>query len=250
MVLTGAAIAISAAVLAVLAAWLVNRRRGGDPGQAGQAVIESLKVIGSLFVICFAFVTVNALSDIDRARKNTYAEAFSLRQVYWAADAMAEADRAQIQASVRSYAGDVAAREWLSMKRGSMDEATWRQLDRLREQVGSLRSTNDRERIAQEEALGALRKVYEARGERVADVAEGLPDVMVWAMIVNGLLLLLVLIAVGFRQNPVQLTILGVVTAVMALGMFIVIELNHPFGDGISVSPEAFTDLLGKLSQD
>jgi hypothetical protein len=139
------------------------------------------------------------------------------------------------------YARVVAEDEWDAMDAGEAPEPRAEELvDQLWAQVQASVPATPEAATAYAAMIDALDDQGNARRVRLLESREGLPGVM-WVVLVAGGVL-----AVGFGygfgvENPrSHAALLGTLAASLALLLFLVYVLNHPFRGEVRVEPEAF----------
>lgn len=235
-------LAVVAAVSAVIAAaFLFRRSRHGvdDHEPHGATAGHAGSMLSALFLLAFAIVIVVPWTSADAARQNTQTESQSIVDAYWAAAELPAPYGAQVQASLRDYVHFIVADEWPLMKKGRLGSDGWARLDALRAQVTSLNVTGAAQ-DARATLLDRIRDMSAARGERSVDARSAPPA---------GLLLLTVLAAVlvagfpflaGARPRGTALVPLAAMVAMLAVGLYLVFDIEHVFTGALRVKPDAY----------
>jgi hypothetical protein len=229
--LLGAAVAVAA-----LAAWgRTDRSRKGSFSSGALSFLGSASL--SSFILIAAFLIAGSWSNLNTARGHTWDEARAVNTAF------ADADPA-IRPLLRSYLTSVIGSEWRSMAEGRADPAAWHTLDTTRAHVQALPDSPAR---AQE--LTDLVTVYTTRQIRLADTAATLPAPLYPALIGTGLLVVLYAPIAGLTFGPRESTILGLVGATVAFGVFMVLHMTHPYTGPIHVTPAAYLESLQRFAQ-
>ena len=230
-VLLGAVIA----VLVLVAFGRTPRSRegtfsGGALGFLGSASLSS-------FVLVAAFLIAGSWSNINTAKGHTFDEARALNAAYTDADTTT-------RPLLRDYVTSVIHGEFATMAHGRADNATWHDLDLVREHVEKEPVTT-----ASTQELSDLDEVYTTRQIRLADTSDTLPGPLYPALIGTGLLVLLYAPIAGLTFSLREAVALGLVGAVVGFAVFMVLHMTHPYTGPVHVTPIAYTQSLTRFAQ-
>ncbi|WP_158708866.1 hypothetical protein [Streptomyces sp. NRRL S-920] len=240
---------LTAAAAVTTTAFFVTRRQGAQTPDLPKGVEMAVGAVSGLFVFSFAFLALNAQAELNTARKAALAEAGALKEVYFAAQGLDDTARAQVRKGIAGYTSSVITAEWPAMREGRPDEATIRQLDALRMQVYKMPTPGGTARAARKEVAQRMRDVYVARRERLAEKDARVPTPILSLMIGAGVATLLVIALFGRPSSRVHYALLAIGAAGFAYMIFLVLALNHPYGNGISVGPDAYHEALVRYEQ-
>ena len=225
-----------------------GRRFGHLPTEITSIVSTACNAVMSLFVVTLAFLLVTAATDLGISRNNTFTEAGALRDVYWDANELPAPERIAVQRAVSQYTVDVIYREWPMMADGQTDQVTWSVLDQARVLV-SADLAADPAGPGPVDTAAALDRVYRARRVREAEVSDGIAPIMLASLFMLALLALSCLMLAGWPVGWRYSALFSIVAGVMAMGMWLIIQLDHPYGGTIKVDPTAFQSTLEHLGK-
>ncbi|RAY15828.1 hypothetical protein DPM19_08665 [Actinomadura craniellae] len=243
-------LAALAAVALVVVVALVTRGRGtsdGDPDGATAGHAGSM--LSALFLLIFAIAVIIPWTTADEAERNTGVESQGLVEAYWRAEGLPEADRAAVRNEIRGYIDFVVREEWPLMGRGELSPEGWRRLDAIRARLAALRLKDDDASDARADTAERIREVYAARRQRASDAASGLPAGVLFFMVLTGVIMIVFPFMVGARPRGMTLAALGVMAALLGVGMYLVFDIDQAFSGGLGVGPEAFTDAHQEISR-
>lgn len=246
MIAIAALVVACAAGIAVLLSWLghfVARKRSLP--DAGPAVGTAAGVVFSFFILTLAFLMVSSAQDVATARKNNYAEAGALIDLYLAANRMPEPSRSEVRGHAEQYAHMVIDREWPKMADGRMDDETWAMAYGL--YVLETKLPADTPAKAVDDARDAVNKLLAQRRVRVADVQNGLPPIMIGTLIGAAVLSVLFLVLIGWPKGVRGRLGIAALGAICGYGVWLVLQLNHAYGSGVHVDPVAFHEALRRM---
>ncbi|PKV90155.1 DUF4239 domain-containing protein [Streptomyces sp. TLI_146] len=240
---------LTAAVAVTTTAFLVTRRQGPEAPDLPKGVEMAVGAVSGLFVFSFAFLALNAQTELNAARKAALSEASALKEVYFAAQGLDDTARVQVRQGIVDYTRSVVTAEWPAMRDGRPDESTARGLDTLRLRVYKMPASDDAAKAARAEVTQRMRDVYMARRERLAEKDAQVPLPILSLMIGAGVATLLVIALFGRPSSRVHYGLLAVGAAGFAYMIFLILALNHPYGGGISIGPDAYREALTRYQQ-
>jgi protein-S-isoprenylcysteine O-methyltransferase Ste14 len=211
--------------------------------------------LGVIYAVLLALVVIAVWEEFGRARVTVETEANALAEIFWLAHELPEPERHHLQELARSYAEEVVDDEWALMEQGktpSMErtEATpqgWVLIDDIRATVQGYEPRTEAEQELYAEGLDQVQRLADARRTRLVQAEESIPAVL-WVVLVAG-----GIVAVGFtylfgleRTEPHALMVASL-AAVIALILFTVGVLDHPFSGGAAIEPGAFELVLNRF---
>ncbi len=212
-------------------------------------------VVGVIYAVLLALVVIATWEEFGRARVMVETEANALAEIFFLAHRLPEPEGRELQELCRSYAEEVVNVGWPLMEQGrtpSMDRSqessrAWVLIDDIR---ASLQEIEPRTVAGQElyaEGLDQVQRLADARRMRLVMAEESLPTVLWVVLIVGGI------VAVGFAylfglQNTVAHALMvGSLAGVIALVLFTIAAMDHPFSGAAQVGPEAFELILERF---
>lgn len=243
--------AASAIAVVVISSLLVRRLRAAtDDGQPdGPTAGHSGSMISALFLIAFAIAIVVPWTNADSARLNTYAETQAIAEASWSATALPAGEGAVIQAGLRDYTMFVRDAEWPLMAEGRLSPEGWSRLETLRRNATALKVRGD---AAEESRAGILQHISEisaARRQRAMDASATPPSGLLVITVITGLAVIVLPLLSGARPRGMALLSLGLMGALLGVGIFLTVDISHVFTGALAVGPEAFTSLMGELQR-
>ncbi|MYW70122.1 DUF4239 domain-containing protein [Streptomyces sp. SID8379] len=247
MYLLWALVALAAFVCGAGLTLLWHRYVGPRAGTDGMPVMAAAcGTVASLYVLTIAFLIVSASSSLGDARAEAEAEAGALRDAYLAADHFTSDERGRLQRQVRGYARTVIDVEWPTLARDPAAPAAWSRLDGLRDLALDSRGASAEVRADLHRAVGDL---YTQRRLRVAAATESVPPLLLGFLITTAVVVPVFFLLMGWPSGPRAAVGLGVVAALFASGIFIVLQLDHPYAHGMRISPDSFREALVRMDQ-
>src|ERR687891_1784006 len=252
-VVFGVLAVIGACLVAVAGLELVQRLVPHEKRQEHNDVAGFLyAVIGVVYAVLLALLVIAVWEQYQGANETVESEANGVAEVAWLAHRLPEPERHELQEDARSYAQEVVEEEWPRMEEGlgggvqSFPEG-WDLIDDMRGTLQDFEPSTEAEQELYAEGLDRISRLGDARRMRVVAAKEGLPGVL-WAVLVFG-----AVVAVGFtylfgmRNTWAHRLMVMSLTAVIALVLFTIGVMEHPFSGGASLQPEAFELILERF---
>ena len=240
-----ASIVIALAIAAVTTTRVVTRLYPEIPFSAiTPAVITTCFITGLLL----GFVFQRAWESFDTASRSLNKEVLHLGQIASAGSFLSGEHSAKILEGVKIHIHHVLETEWLEMT--TEHGPTLTQAPGLSAIKAALMFTprDESERLGQQFILSALSEAAAARSSRIGASHASIAPAL-WATIIC--LSILLLVGIAFATSATLTTASLAVTLYslsLALVMTIIIDLDHPFSGGITISKKSMQDLLVFLS--
>jgi hypothetical protein len=212
-------------------------------------------VLGVIYAVLLALVVIATWEEFGRARVTVEAEANALAEIFWLAHRLPEPEGTHLQELARSYAEEVAHKEWPLMERGEAplmtqtqgSPAGWVLIDDIR---ASLQEVEPRTLAGQElyaEGLDQIQRLGDARRMRLVMAEESLATVLWVVLIVGGIVVVGFAYLFGLENTGTHVLMVASLAAVIALVLFTIAAMDHPFSGGARVGPEAFELVLERF---
>lgn len=240
-----AMVAVCAVVLSVV--FLRTRRihENDDPSETPDVIEYMVMMIGVVYAIVLGLAIAGVWEGRSGAQAEVLAEAQALHEVSARVQVYPVDVRDRIRADVNAYAAFVADKEWPYMKKhGELAPQGDVLLDTLRKDVSQYAPTSDLGAQAYQPLVDEVAAVDEARASRGQSVGSTMPG-MVWFGLVTGALVTVGLIfTLQIRRSPKELLLAGLFSALIAFLLFLIWDLDDPFGGGLALSADVFRDLV------
>jgi hypothetical protein len=252
-ILIGGLLVVTVAVIVAAGAGLAVQRwvPVADRQENNDVAGIAFAIIGVLYAILMTFVIVSVWEAGDAAQDSSRAEARAVVDLDRYAETLPPAQSAAMKAQTARYVQIVEQQEWPAMARGravgragsAVVAQLWHSVD------GAAGATaggalDDTAVARQAEARATLRELVVSRDARLAAADAGLPKVMWLAIIVGDVLTLANALMFGVKGSGEYLAIVAMLSAMSALMLFAVYELEFPFQRGESVTVEVFSSVV------
>jgi hypothetical protein len=212
-------------------------------------------VLGVIYAVLLALVVIATWEEFGRARLTVEAEANALAEIFWLAHQLPEPEGPHLQELARSYAEEVVEVEWPLMQQGrtplmEQTQATptgWVIIDDIRATVQEIEPRTQADQELYAEGLDQVQRLADARRTRLVVAEEGLPTVLWVVLIVGGIVVVGFAYLFGMENTWAHSLMVVSLAGVIALVLFTIAAMDHPFSGGARIGPEAFELVLNRF---
>jgi Protein of unknown function (DUF4239) len=218
---------------------LVRRSFGPPPGQ-NDVVSYYLGAFGVFYGLTIGLIAVATWQNLNDLDGLVNRGASALRVLERDASWYPEPEQSELHRRLLAHVTFVIEQEWPAQARGEALDGGSRLLVDLGRSLTAFEPESEGQKALHAETLRAYSRYVELRRERLFRVATGLPPV-VWYVLLIGAALNIVLtyfFSVGRMGAHVLLTL--ALSAFVALLIFLIAAMDHPFRGDFSVGPDAF----------
>src|SRR5919112_1619147 len=212
-------------------------------------------VMGVIYAVLLALVVIATWEEFGRARITVETEANALAEIFWLAHRLPEPEGRELQELCRSYAEEVVHVGWPLMEQGrtpsmqlSQDASLpWVLVDDIRATLQKVEPTTLAGQELYAEGLDQVQRLADARRMRLVMAEEGLPTVLWVVLIVGGIVVVGFAYLFGLENTGTHALMVGSLAGVIALVLYTIASMDHPFSGGARVGPEAFELVLERF---
>ncbi len=201
-----------------------------------------LAVVGVIYAVLIAFVAVGVWERFNQAEERTYKEATDLTIVY--RDAGSFSNGPGLRAALRDYVRDLIEDEWPLMQRGDRSISARLLIESVDRDVRNIKADTPERVAIQERMLEAMDGALEDRDARISEGATGINSVLWVTLIIGAFLTVGFTLLFGFKHTIMQQLMVGSLSVLIGLMLFLIVSLDFPFRGGVTVGPEAFENAL------
>jgi hypothetical protein len=207
-------------------------------------IFGGLNVMFGVLVGFSAFLVLNKYQAAEQAVQN---EAANVEEVYRHAEALAEPKRDEIRGLAASYARVVVEEEWPLMRQGKTSPRAHDLADDLRRSILTYEPTTSTQQSLYAQLLGDVDELHESRTARVLYVSQRIPTLL-WIAL-GGLSIIMIAFSylVGMENRRLHLLAVAALAGGIVLVLFMIGELDRPFGAEPRVEPEPFELVLREI---
>lgn len=238
IVVVGGFVALALAIGYVVARFTSREIRTAHNDRAGFI----LAVIGVIYAVLLAFVAIGVWERFQQAEVRSYEEADSLATVYRDAGSFPESPK--LRAILRAYVIAVIREEWPRMRRGAKVGLSSALLEDADRAVRSLPVGSARLADIHSQMLAAMDTALMDRQTRLTVDSGGINGIMWTVLIIGAIVTVAFTYLFGFDATLMQELMIGGLSFLIGLVLFLIMALDYPFRGSIAVAPEAFRALL------
>jgi protein-S-isoprenylcysteine O-methyltransferase Ste14 len=255
-VVYGVLVVCGACLVAVLGLALVQRLVPTAIRQEQNDVAGFIyAVVGVIYAVLLALVVIATWEEFGRARVTVETEANALAEIFWLAHRLPEPEGRELQELARSYAEEVVDEEWPLMEQGEAPLMTqtrgtpagWTLIDDIRASLQEVEPTTLAGQELYAEGLDQVQRLADARRMRLVMAEESLPTVLWVVLIVAGIVAVGFAYLFGMQNTWAHALMVGSLAGVIALVLFTIASMDHPFSGAARVGPEAFELVLERF---
>ncbi|MEC4020730.1 bestrophin-like domain [Streptomyces sp. H27-D2] len=245
LVLTIAMIAACAVVLTITV--LQQRRLGDDddPSETPDVIEYMTMMIGVVYAIVLGLAIAGVWEARSGAQDEARHEAQALHEVSARSEVWPAATHERIQRDVDAYVRHVVTKEWAVMiDKGGLSDRGTDLLDKVRRDVSDYVPRNDHENQAYQPMVDQVAAADDARNARGENSGPTMPGVVWFGLIIGGLVTVGMIFMLQIRRSARELLLAGLFSALIAFLLFLIWDLDAPFGRDVADSTGAFLSLF------
>jgi hypothetical protein len=227
----------------------------GDPQGAKRRGRLHLRRPGVIYAVLLALVVIATWEEFGRARVTVEAEANALAEIFWLAHRLPEPQGRELQELCQSYAEEVVNVGFPLMEQGRTpslgrseeSSRAWVLIDDIRASLQEVEPTTLAGQELYAEGLDQVQRLGDARRMRLVVAEESLPTVLWVVLIVGGIVAVGFAYLFGMENTWAHALMVGSLAGVIALVLFTIAAMDHPFSGAARVGPEAFELVLRRF---
>lgn len=225
--------------LAMAGPILIRRRIAFDRLRVNNEVAGfKFATIGVLYAVLLGFVVIIAWERFHEAEGALAAESGAAATVYRLAGGLSEPLAAELRGRVTAYLKSVVEEDWPAMASGHWSSATTAKLNALYEELLRFRPSDLHGFGLQQNLMGELDKLSEARRARLV-MAHGSVPGPIWFVLLLGAFLVIGFTYFFGTQNEVtQAVMTGVLAALIFSAILVVIIVDRPYTGAVVVDSD------------
>jgi len=206
-----------------------------------------LAVIGVIYAVLLAFVAIGVWERFQQAEARSYDEAAAISTLYRDADSFPQGK--DLRRLLRAYALSVANVEWARMRSGERAPLSDALLDSVDRGIRNLSVNSPSRQNVQADMLSAMNTAMLDRQTRLTVDFVGINGIMWVVLIIGAFVTVAFTYLFGFEKTIMQQLMIGGLSLLVGLVIFLILALDYPYRGSIAVQPEAFRVLLESFSR-
>jgi hypothetical protein len=206
-------------------------------------------VLGVVYAVLLGFLTIAVWEDFEEAKNTAESEANELAEIFWLAHELPEPEGGRLEEHAHSYAKVVIDDEWSLMAKGQASPRAWALTDEMRSSIYDFEPDSKAEQVLYDRGLVLVHDLVDQRRLRLLEAAGGLPHILRAALVVGGIIVVGFTYLFGLENTRSHRLMIASLAAIIALVMFTIYSLDHPFAGIARVQPHAFELVLERIEQ-
>jgi phosphate/sulfate permease len=202
-----------------------------------------IAVVGVVYAVLLAFIAVAVWQDYDDADAIVHREASLAGDIHQDALNMKPPAGPRLRELVRRYVGIVITEEWPAMRSGGESPRAAATLDELQNAVFTFPYRGP----VFDDVLQRVNALADARRDRLINGNSGLQPVAWFVLLAGSALTIAFCFLFGVPDLRVHAVMTALVAASIALVLFLIVSFDYPFRGAVSITPEAFRNVLAAI---
>ncbi|GAA3491036.1 MULTISPECIES: DUF4239 domain-containing protein [Streptomyces] len=239
-------IAMAAACAVVLTIVVINNRRIGeddDPSETPDVLEYMTMMIGVIYAIVLGLAIAGVWEGRGAAQESVRLEAQALHEVSTRAEVYPAEVRTRIRSDIDAYVSHVVHTEWQHMvDHNEVTDQGDDLLARVRQDVTLYAPKTDLEGQAYQPLVDQVAAADDARDQRAQNTEATMPPIVWFGLITGALITVGLIFTLQIRRTPRELLLAGLFSVMIAFLLFLIWDLDAPFGHGIAATPDPFVN--------
>ena len=203
--------------------------------------------IAIVYGVTVGFAILLVWQELNEAERTTHQEATSVEALYRLADQLPESDRNRVQEFDRTYAQVVVEEEWPLMAKDQTSSRAQSAAEELRRSIQELEPQTTAESALYSQMLTKIDELDENRELRLLQSQEGVPPLVWVVLVITGMITVAFAYLFGAEAPRMHVLRVTALTVVVALSLYTVHFIEHPFVGDVQVGSQAFEMVLGRI---
>jgi hypothetical protein len=244
-----ALVVIIPTALAMIAQVLIRRWVGVETLTKNNEIAGfKFATVGVIYAVLLAFSVIVVWEKFNDAQTSVAGEAGATAALFRYADGK-EPEALALRTALVNYLKAAIDEEWPAMALESEAHGVTQALNRLYSAALALNQAGTRDTADMSEVFRQIDEVTAARRDRL-HLATGLvPDVIWIALFAGALLTIGFTLFFGSENLLAQVSMTGVLSLLVTLGLVVIISLDHPFTGPVYIHPDALTTVLEEFGK-
>lgn len=202
--------------------------------------------IGALYGIFLALIVASTWQFYSTTSGNVIEEARCLKSLYFASEAFPKAFRDETRQLMRDYRDSLVNDEWKSIQKGEADPKSTALLQKISEVYAHFKVTDASEAAYFHESVKNINALQSLRASRIQDSGSGLIPFLWGVLLAGGIATVCFSYLFGARKLHAHAVMTVLLTGVVCLALYTIVNLDFPFTGLVSIGPGAFERLILK----
>jgi hypothetical protein len=205
-------------------------------------------VVGVVYAVLLGFAVITVWEKFKASQEAVTSEAAAAGAIYRLTGGLEITERPAIQSAIRRYLSMVVTREANTMSVGQADVSTTLALNSLYRATLAAKPIDVEDSDVFQAMLTELRSLAEARRERLELSHGAVPNIMWYVLFGGAVLNIAFALFFGTKNVMAQVIMAGMLSAVIFMALFVIININFPFTGDVKVALEPLQYTLDNFS--
>ena len=202
--------------------------------------------IGALYGIFLALIVASTWQFYSTTAGNVVEEARCLQSLYLDSEAFPKNFQDEVRKLMREYRDSLVTRDWKSIQKGEADQKTTELLHRLTAAYAHFKVTDSSEGAYFHESVRNINRLQALRSSRIEDSGTGLIPFLWGVLLAGGVATVSFSYLFGTKKLRSHAIMTVLLTIVIALALYTIVNLDFPFTGLVAIGPDAFARLIMK----
>jgi len=203
--------------------------------------------VGVIYAVVLGFVVVVVWEKYDATVATVDTEIAAVSDLYRAAGGMATPARVRIRADLMTYVENMIRTEWPLMAQRVMVPEDQDLLESLAHEINTYAPRDAGDSNVQHSAMTQVRRLFDARRQRLIQSAPSVPTVLWCALIAGALAMLSFAFLFGVENRAAQLVMTAILAGLIAILFVVIVEFDSPFSGSVHISDDGWVILHQRL---
>ncbi|MCX5707119.1 MAG: DUF4239 domain-containing protein [Candidatus Omnitrophica bacterium] len=202
--------------------------------------------VGVIYAVLVGFIVVVTWQSFDRANLDTQREANCVMDLYTDAGSFPVPVKIELRSLIGKYTKAVVKEEWKTIAWGQASPVAGEALEKIWKFYAGYTPETITQEVFFRESIQKLNQLDEFRLMRIMDSRHGIHPIL-WMVLITGAAVTVAFsFFFGSENLGSQIAMTVLLTIVIVLILFTILELDYPFSGGISIRPDAFQYILNR----
>lgn len=208
------------------------------------------QIVAMLFAVLIGFMVADSMQRFSVARQTVQQEASCLGNVFRLAAGLPENNCREIRTLCAQYAREVVDDEWPLLAKKEDSAKAWKIYKDIWKHCTDYEPVTQRQSNTHNQLYESMMGLGDSRRLRVEALHSGLPPSLWVVLIIGGIATIVFTYFFAAHNANVQIIMVGIVSLVVCLNLFLLASYDDPFSGDVMVTPTAFETQLELFKQE
>ena len=248
---SGFIVTVIIVALSLLGLSFARKWHGKEDWQSQHEITDPYsQIVAMLFAVLIGFMVADAMQRFTIARQTVQQEASSLGNVFRLANGLPKENCHHLRELCAQYAFEVISDEWPMLAEKRDSDKAWKIYKDIWSNCTEYEPVTQRQSNSQSQLLEAMMSMGDSRRLRIEALHAGLPAVLWVVLVVGGVATIIFTYFFAAHSLKVQIVMVGIVSLVVCLNLFLLASYDDPFSGDVMVTPSSFETQLKLFKQE